>query len=320
MTKRDLLEVLKFSSVEDILHQFSHVCGFWQATSNEDELWYELHEGLALFPNLSIKESLRVRLQGCLMLAVLLRNSIRIHDYRRKEEKLVPLIGTGRFTWNSAHTFISKTKLLTCGHQVGEISAESFTIDCGTGKIKQVQNMNIARVGHGLIVARDFAYALGGYEELKSCERWNVSGRTPWQLLPTESQNPHAWFTAATAQDFIYICGGKTTACEQLNISTLVFTSIGFTLPAQAHISAHAVEHKGYLVIVTEKQVHVCHLETQRSESVDYLWNESAWSNAPAIIYKGKIYSVRDESDNIREIDLHKLALPHTLLAEALSS
>lgn len=320
MTKRVLLEVLKFASVEDILQQFSLVCRLWQATANEDELWYELHEGLALVPNLSIKESLHIRLQRCLVLAVLLQDSIRIHDYRRKEERLIPLVGIGQFTWNSAHAFMSQTKLLTCGHQVGAISAESFTIDCDTGEISQVQNMNVARVGHGLIVVRDFAYAIGGYEMVKTGERWNVSERTPWQLLPTQSQSPHSWFTATSTQQFIYICGGCTAACEQLNISTLVFTSIGFTLPEHNNRSAHAVEHNGYLVIITQKQVHVCHLATQRSESAHFFWNEDAWSNAPAVIYKGKIYSVRDERDKIREIDLHKLARTHTLLAEALIS
>ena len=320
MTKRVILEVLKFSSVEDILQQFSLVCGLWQATSNEDELWYELHEGLTLVPSLSIKESLHIRLQRCFVLAVLLQDSMRIHDYRRKEERLIPLVGTGLFTWNSAHAFIWKNKLLTCGHHVGTISAESFTIDCDTGEITQVQNMNIARVGHGLIVVRDFAYAIGGYVTIKSCERWNVSDKTPWQLLPSESQTPHSWFTAAASQEFIYICGGCTTACEQMNTSTFVFTSIGFTLPVQGNESAHTVEHNGYLVIVTIKKVHVCHLATRRSETVNCLWNEDPWSNAPAIIYEGKIYSVRDERDKIREIDLNKLALPHTLLAEALSS
>lgn len=319
MNKRVILEVLKFASIKDILQHYNVVSHVWHAISNEDELWYELHEGLSPVSNLPIKESLRLVLQRSLVLAVLLKDSIRIHDYSTGREKRVLLVGKGRFSWNSTHAFISKTKLLSSGYQFGEIAAECFVIDCNTGEITQVQSMNEARVGHGLITVQHYVYALGGYGLLKSCERWITDLSSPWQYLPNESLYPHSWATPTATSDFIYLCGGLTTACEQLNVSTFEFTMLSFQLPSADSGPQHTVEHNGYLLIVSMKYLHVCHLSTHRSEIVDYVWSEDVWSNAPALIYEGKIYSTRDEKNKFRALDIGKLTARHPLLIETLS-
>lgn len=309
--KRWCLEVLKFTSAEDILLHASVTCRLWYQVSNENELWHELlaQESLA---DLGPKETFRLSRQ--LVLAKLDHSNLVLYRCAIGTQETVPLKGTCKVSWNSAHAFVDQLRVLTCGSQIGGFSPESFLINIRTGDCTQVESMTMPRVGHGLIVVKAAAYVFGGYGPMKSCETWQEG--KPWRLFSQEMRSGRAWFTPCAEKDVIYLCGGGQGPCEQFDINSESLEDLSITLPGD-YVSAFSYSHKNCLLIVTNSHFAVYDLLSRQSYITDHKVGKDAWSNSPVVLYKNTLIMERDEEEN-REVALTRL-LQSSVFAHLLS-
>ena len=292
--------MLKFTSAEDILRHASLTSRLWYQVSNETELWHELLDQQSL-PDLGPKETYRQARQ--LVLAKLDHGNLLLYRFTLGTQETVPLKGPHKFSWNSAHAFVDKFRVLTCGSQVGGFSADSFLIDIRTGECTQVESLTVPRVGHGLIVVKAAAYAFGGYSPLKSCETWR-EGQS-WKLFSQEMRSPRAWCTPCAEKDVIYLCGGGQGPCEQYDINRESFEDLSITLSSD-YISACTVSYKHCLLILTNSNFTVYDLLSKQSYITEYRVGKDMWSNSPAVLYKNTLILERDEEEN-REVSLTPL-------------
>ena len=290
--KRSCMEVLKFSSAEDILRSTSQVCALWRELSNDNELWYELlgqdcESGLG--PKESYRETRRLRL--AIFNPQL--QELQLYCCSSSSEVSFPLPSDCLFTWNSAHVFLDSRRILTCGHQRSLYSSDSFLICIPSQSCQQIANMTEERVGHGIIAVNKIAYVFGGYGPKKSCESLGLD--LTWRKLPQDMTSARAWFTPCADQQSIYLCGGGVGFCERWDIISECFFDLPLKLPSD-YCSACSAYYKNCVVIVTNTDLHVYNTTSHISASVVYSLGQDTWANSPAVIYRDVLYIERDES------------------------
>jgi hypothetical protein len=289
---RCCLEVLKFTSAEDILRHVSCTSRLWYKVSNENELWHELLDYESL-PSLGPKETYRQSRK--LVLAKLERGKLILCHCALGTTEAVELKGTHSFSWNSAHAFLDSLRVLTCGSQLSGFSSEAFIVHIKTGECVQVESMTTERVGHGLIVVKSTAYVFGGYGPLASCETWR-EGQC-WRRLSKEMGSVRAWFTPCAANDMIYLCGGGRGPCEKFIINSESFEELAITMPVD-YVSSCSVNYKNCILILTSAHIAVYNQASGLSYITSCNPGKDMWSNSPAVVYKNTVILERDEEEN----------------------
>ena len=290
--KRSCMEVLKFTSAEDILRSCSQVCAEWYVLSNATELWHELLEE-DCEPGLGPKESYRDTRRLRLAIFNPQRQELQLYHCCSSSEVSFPLPSDCLFTWNSSHVFLDPRRILTCGHQCNGFSSDSFLISLPSLSCHKIANMTEERVGHGIISVKKIAYVFGGYGPKRSCEALGLD--LTWRKLPQDMTSPRAWFTPCNDKQFIYLCGGGAGFCERFDLSRESFSDIPLKLPYD-YCSACSAYYENSIVIVTNTDLHVYNTASHTSAFVRYSLGQDPWSNSPPVVYKDEVYIGRNGS------------------------
>lgn len=218
----------------------------------------------------------------------------------RTENCLQPITASCKFFHNACWSVEpSGAVFVTGGSLTGKSRNEALEFSPTTGKVRELQPMQVARRSHASTCTGKRFYAFGGMmdeERLSRCERYN-SDSDVWTSIGSMNER-RAYLGCCEWRGQIYVGGG----CERSSIEIMTLDSEAFTLVLLSQISLE--DNCSMLGLANDIIIFhgSYHGEVTRLKSPDQVTREkelcygNSWSNCLPVCEGDKVFLLRSDS------------------------
>lgn len=248
LRNRDLLEVLKWLSPDDLLRHTSIVSKQWQGASQSDEVWASLSEtfGLETVRPAETTSCAFFRKQYCVFsLYVISNDFVQSYDVRKLAwNEAVHIETEFPFGLLSAIVLVNSNLIVTgtCRPPSGQ-SAMLSTINWS---VKMLPTMLRSRYRHGSLYYQGCVYVFGGTcsedrNTSNTAEKLHIAHGQTWLELPTMPEEL-CFSTPCRNGSVAYIFGGwGTDACLMLDLCAEMFSRLPFRVETSGYLTTSFV-------------------------------------------------------------------------------
>ena len=251
---RNLLEVLEWGSVTDLVRNASVVSRQWANAIESDELWVVLCEsfGFETVRPESLTSKAYFKAQLFTQSLYLVRNTELVSYNVRKASwnPTVALSVESQFDELSSLVLVPPTVIAT--GTIKPPTGQCASIGIVTGKVTKLATMQSPRCRHGSLYYRPYVYVFGGTvgndNVTNGAEKLNLSTEAGWTALPAL---PVALSFSTPCRDrtSAYLFGGwGSKACIHLDLKTDQFSLLPFQVQTYGYLST-AVVYDGRLLL-----------------------------------------------------------------------
>lgn len=302
---RSIIEVLKFTSAEDVLLSGCLVCSLWTSAAANSELcslYIEQHPTWLTYrlPNESLS-SLYQRLANHSLLYSLSHRQIQSFDCLSSQFlPPIPLdISIPCDTRSAIAVSTDSACIYWCG---GGINPHPRTYKYENSLITRLGNMQDPRNIHSLVYFDKKLYVFGGNSGNRLLSSAEIM-KEGWKSLGN-MRFKRAGFNACVLKDFIYLIGGYTDRCEAFSMVFLTYSTLNFSLPQNNSQSCVAITASNVLIIATKGYLTTLNLNNGEEERREMKETQQMhlWSCSAPVVKAGKLYRVNEEG--VKVLDL----------------